>query len=158
MLKLCLYTIPVLSQGPLPVTDINFDVTSSTAKLTWKAPSNVPKTLEGLYYLNDPLNSIVESSETESCILKNLTAYHQYNVSISLHVDYGNETYIGAEAHCAYMTEVDRPGRVQRVEVSQDLDLFQVRWKPPTADQANGPIDFYYVKVFDEGGAILRSL
>lgn len=144
---------------PSEVTNVEVKAESTKALLTWKPPSNVPVEVEDkVYSICDRVNSILESSHTERVTLKDLVPYHHYNMTISLNVGYKNETFDGAESSHAFMTDVDKPGPVTHLDVLQEFNLFRVYWDPPLPNETNGPIDFYYVKVFDEDQTLIQEL
>ncbi|OQR73228.1 phosphotidylinositol phosphatase PTPRQ-like, partial [Tropilaelaps mercedesae] len=139
--------------APGHVTDVTvFNVTANTIQLRWNAPANVPSTVERVYLILDMNENVVESSFTEVFLLMHLKTYHQYNVSIQTHATYENVSYRGIDTFVAFRTDVGTPGPVQDLEVVQDATstAYHVSWSPPAADQANGPVDFYLVCVYNQ--------
>lgn len=146
--------------GPAKVTNIRVEVNSTRAQISWDAPSNVPESVTNrLYEIVDIQNGINELTTRESLLLENLIPDHLYNLSICLRVEYDDEAFEGAHVSISLKTDVAVPGVVRDLVVVQKMytNLFNVSWSPPPANETNGPIDYYYIRIFDESGEILQS-
>lgn len=120
----------------------------------------MPESLPGrLYEIVDVKNGINESTVVENLRLERLLADHLYELSVRLRVEYLDRIFEGAPVAVALRTEVGVPGVVRNFVVEQEKDTssFEASWDRPAANETNGPIDFYYLRVLDEFGAVLES-
>lgn len=137
---------------PSPVTNVTVsDITAYTTTLSWKSPNSLPEGVKARFVLTDSANSIGFATPNLSIELNKLKAFRPYNVSIQVHVDYQNATFKSNETFAAFTTDVAAPGPVSDVKVSQTegSNTATVTWSAPANATANGPINFYYVRVFN---------
>lgn len=112
-----------------------------------------------LYQIIDIINGINETTKEEKLFLDNLLVYHKYNLTISLTIKHNGETFEGTPALFEFETDVGRPGTVRELTVTPGATagVFLIKWISPAANESNGPINHYYLRVLNETGDPIKE-
>lgn len=93
-------------------------VTSRSAELEWKGPSNVPAPVKRLYRIVVRNSGVHQIAESEYVVLNDLAPFHRYEVSIRTEAIYEEVPYLGEETFLNFTTDVGVPGVVRDLNVA----------------------------------------